>query len=146
MKGTLPRANVGRFAFDGSDFKFVAFEKEDSSNKPTSYKATCFGDSGSGHWVTVDEENLSSVKEENTRRALVAVANNGGLGEYDLGGFGGSNDEELIQGVCGGSMPQWHYLIYAASCVKTNNEEILGFIKKLAGICRKNSLGNCIAL
>ena len=141
MKNTLPKANIGRFEIDGPNLKFVGFEKDYESVKLTSYKAPCLGDSGSGQWVTVNDANdLSNpaVTEDNTRRALVAMENSGYHGEYTLKG-------KLEVGVCGGSIPldNGKIDIYGASCIITTHEEILGFIKKWARICKKNGEGNC---
>ena len=71
-KATLPQADVGIFEITkGSDeLKFVSFEKEypPEHTQPdfeTSYIATCYGDSGSGHWITIDKDHAKSWKLRN---------------------------------------------------------------------------------
>lgn len=144
MKNTLPLANVGRFLKDGDQLKFVAFEQEDESRStpPTAYKGICDGDSGSGQWVTVkdDDSSASSSQGEDTiRRVLVALSVTGFAGYYKLNG-------QFEEGVCGGNLAldNGERLIEGTVAVKTTNGKLLGFIKKRARICKNKRKGSCV--
>ena len=131
MKGTLPRANAGHFIVVMSKrllratLELYKFEKEHRTNKVTSYIATCDGDSGSGHWVTINAG-------ENTRRALVAVFTKSGL-FYNLPNGKSAN------GPCGGILTDsvnGEKRTDAPTAIKTTQPKTLKFLKKWAIKCK----------
>ena len=70
-KATLPQADVGIFEIvqGSNELEFVEFEKEyppeyAQPDFDTSYFSTCYGDSGSGHWVTIDNDHAKPWKIE----------------------------------------------------------------------------------
>ena len=124
------------------ELEFVTFQKEYETETPpdfeTSYLAPCFGDSGSGQWIKVDENVAPSAKV--SRSVLVAVYNSDIHGIYHLNG-----KEE--QGVCGGgvSMDDGKRLVGANFCTKITNEQVLEFLKINSEICKTDEEGkNCI--
>ena len=131
MKGTLPRAMSGHFIVVMSKrllratLELYKFEKEHRTNKLTSYIATCDGDSGSGHWVTINEG-------ENTRRALVAVFTKSGL-SYKL------PNGKPANGPCGGILTDsvsGEKRADAPTAIKTTQPKVLKFLKKWAITCK----------
>ena len=131
MKGTLPRAMAGHFIVVMSKrllratLELYKFEKEHRTNKLTSYIATCDGDSGSGHWVTINEG-------ENTRRALVAVFTKSGL-FYKLPNGKSAN------GPCGGILTDsvnGEKRADASTAIRTTQPKTLKFLKKWAIKCK----------
>ena len=69
MKSILPVADVGFFETSGEsdELKHVNFQKEYGPEDKipdfeTSYLAGCSGDSGSGHWITIDKEQAEPWK------------------------------------------------------------------------------------
>ena len=129
MKGTLPRATVGWFQFNETDFTFKKFQKEEKSKKGSQYKAACLGDSGSGHWVTSVHDDTSSKSKTNddddTRRALVALYVGASSEEYKLNGMS-------VQAICGSNLmlKSGEKLIQGPVSEITTHEEVLTFIKK----------------
>ena len=144
MKGILPRANVGHFKLNGPDIELIAFKKEYVTNsKLTSYIAICDGDSGSGHWVTIDEDASSyshSQGDENEQRALVAVVVSAVHPYYE------TSDGNLDDGVCGGIVKgkQGKVEAYAPIAINTIHKDTLGFIKKWALKCKSYGHGMCV--
>lgn len=143
MKKKLPENNVATFetenlkksiwSMQANKLKFIEFIKEDESNLPpdfqTSYHAPCKGDSGSGQWITIDEDKTSPWKNTKmSQRVLVAVYNTNVLGTY-LKSYLGLGKRE--QGVCGGSitLANGDRLVAENICTKTTNERILDFLK-----------------
>ena len=143
MKATLPEANVGHFKLYGPNIKLIEFKKESvTNNKLTSYIAICDGDSGSGHWVTIDEDassNAHSQGDENVQRALVAVVVSAVHPYYE------TSDGKLDDGVCGGIVKgkQGKVEAYAPIAINTIHKETLGFIKKWALKCKTYRDGMC---
>ena len=123
MDAILPRAYVGRFIFNDDDLKLYDFEKEYKTNKKTSYIAPCNGDSGSGQWVTVNQDT------DDERRALVAVHSNMDGLEWNLNG-------KILSSVCGSATKFNTGKVHLESYLSTitTHDKILGFIKKWAGI------------
>ena len=153
MKKKLPENNVAIFetedlkksiwSIQANELKFREFIKEDESNLPpdfqTSYHAPCKGDSGSGQWITIDEDKTSPWKNTKmSQRVLVAVYSTEFHGTYLRGGR-----EE--QGVCGGSitLDDGDRLVGEDICTKTTNERILDFLKSNSEICEINYRGDC---
>ena len=136
MKGILPKAKVGHFRLKGPNIKLIEFKKESVTNtKLTSYIAICDGDSGSGHWVTIEKDTTShtqSPEDDNIRRALVAVVTSAIDPYYE------SPDGKIEQGVCGGIVKgtQGKVEAYSAATINTFYKETLGFIKKWALISK----------
>ena len=135
MKGILPRAMAGHFILRGEILKLYKFKKEERTNKLTSYIAACDGDSGSGHWVTINDETLlrSHGKEgDNERRALVAVFTKAYDPTYKL------TNGKLVKGVCGGIITSitGEKKAFGPFAIKTTHAEILKFIKKWALVCK----------
>ena len=139
MKGELPRAMAGHFIVVMSKrwlrptLQLYKFEKEQRSNKLTSYIATCDGDSGSGHWVTVDDTSSISLGEEgdNTRRALVAVFTKSGL-TYKL------PNGKSQSGPCGSIITDaltGEKRAFGPTAIKTTQSKVLNFLKKWAIKC-----------
>ena len=132
MKMELPPAYVGIFKPSSSGLRF-SIGKLDSSEKPTAYVATCYGDSGSGQWVTVNDEMPStstSTDSGNERRALVALAI-AGVNERFNGPYG-----EELEGVCGGNLPYLgEKIVHGSLSVVITHPKILGFLKRSAQIC-----------
>ena len=128
MKGTLPRATVGWFQFNDTEFNFKKFQKEEESKKGSQYKAACLGDSGSGYWVTTIHDDTSSKSkihdDDNTRRALVAVFTTTSSDAYDSNGKSGD-------AICGSNLMSnnGEKLIQRAISEVTTHEEVLTFIK-----------------
>ena len=144
MKTKLPQADVGIFRISKSsgELEFVTFQKEyDSQTTPdfaTSYLAPCFGDSGSGQWIKIDENVAPSAKV--SRSVLVAVYNSDLHGIYNLNG-----KEE--KGLCGGAVTidDGKRLVGANFCTKITNEQVLEFLKINAEICKTDDDGKkCI--
>ena len=141
-KATLPQADVGIFEITkGSDeLKFVSFEKEypPEHTQPdfeTSYIATCYGDSGSGHWITIDKDHAKSWKIEKlgldikmSQRVLVAILNRNFQDRRN------SPIEGI--GACGGDviLDDGSRLVTVPSGTKTTNQQILEFFKLHAEI------------
>ena len=123
MKATLPRANVGRFKYASGQLKLDAFEKEYESKEEASYKSACTGDSGSGHWVTVNPDT------DDEQRALVAVYSHDFKGHFSVNG-------KTVPAVCGSSLTlsSGEKLLRGAASTITTHTRILTFIKKWAGI------------
>ena len=94
MKGILPRANVGRFKLSGGQFKLGAFEKEYETKEGASYLSGCMGDSGSGQWVTTDQDT-----GDERRAALVAVYHG-----RKVSGSSVKINGKTITSVCGSSL------------------------------------------
>ena len=136
MKGILPKVNVGRFRLKGPNIKLIAFKKESVTNsKLTSYIAICDGDSGSGHWVTIEKDTTShtqSPEDDNIRRALVAVVTSAIDPYYE------TPDAKIEKGVCGGIVKDTQGKVeeYSATTINTIHKETLGFIKKWALISK----------
>ena len=126
-----------------NELKFIEFIKEDESVLPpdfqTSYLAPCLGDSGSGQWITIDEDKSTPWKNTKTsQRVLVAVYSAGFHGTYLRGG-------KKEKGVCGGSitLDDGDRLVGKDICIKTTNERILDFLKSNSEICGINYNGDC---
>ena len=137
MKAILPRAMAGHFILmeDTFDESRITFKKEDRTNKVTSYIATCQADSGSGHWVTLYDHKSSisqNEKDDNTRRALVAVVSKAAKTTIML------PNGKSINIVCGGRVKNpsvegkssGKFKAYAPYAIKTTHKQILKFIKK----------------
>ena len=131
MKGILPRANVGRFKlsgaqfkkFEGGQFKLDAFEKEYNAKEEASYLEGCFGDSGSGQWVTIDQGT------DDERRALVAVLSQASVRTVEIMG-------KPVAAVCGSSLTfsSGEMLSRGPRSTITTHQNKLEFIKKWAEI------------
>lgn len=155
MDKTLPQADVGIFKVsDSSNIKnigvqdlynhmeFSSFEKEyQSEGVPdfeSSYLAPCKGDSGSGHWLTINKDDAEPWKGINIKQmVLVAVYTTGYKGSYKLNGF---NE----QGVCGGNiqLESGERLVGENICTKTTNGEVLEFLKLNTDICNLDDPSN----
>ena len=139
MKGELPRAMAGHFIVIMSQrllrttLKLYKFQKEQRTNKLTSYIAPCDGDSGSGHWITVDDTSSISPGEygKNTRRALVSLVTKSGL-PYKL------PNGKSAWGPCGGILTDANGKKRADGpmAIKTTHPETLDFLKKWAISCK----------
>ena len=128
MKGKLPRAMVGWFQFNDTDFTFKKFQKEEVSRKGSQYKAACQGDSGSGYWVKVHDETFAKSKtktDDDSRRALVALFTTLASDEYEHHGVSG-------EAICGSNFMSntGQKVIQRAISETTTHEEVLTFIKK----------------
>ena len=135
MKGILPRAMSGHFILRGEILKLYKFKKEERTNKFTSYIAACDGDSGSGHWVTINDETILSSqggKDDNERRALVAIFTKAYDPTYKL------TNGKTVKGVCGGVLTDKNgkKRAYGPFANKITHGEILKFIKKWALVCK----------
>ena len=144
-KGILPSVNIGRFILNGAELQLDKFEKEDLTNKLASYIAHCDGDSGSGHWVTVEEDTSKNSKEqvdEKTRRVLVAVAVSTHTPKYKTPGG------KVEKGACGSLVKNTDGEIKASRSryINTFHKETLAFIKKWALICKTYGQGDCTTL
>ena len=101
-----------------NDLKLYDFEKEYKTNKKTSYIAPCNGDSGSGQWVTINQDT------DDERRALVAVHSNMDGLDWNLNG-------KILSSVCGSATKFNTGKVYLESYLSTitTNDKILGFIR-----------------
>ena len=128
MKVTLPRALVGHFQKIQGKLNFIAFGYEDKSRKLSYYTAPCTGDSGSGHWITIDEKSSSEsiTKQEITdRRALVAVYTESLNKEFKLGA-----NKPWLTPICGSSLSvKGHKFPTVEYAQRTTHEDVLKFIK-----------------
>ena len=148
MKKTLPQADVGIFEISptSGELKFVAFQKEYESghmrpNFETSYHAPCQGDSGTGHWLTIDKYQATPWNNiKMSQRVLVAVYTTELRGTYTRNG-----NPLREPGVCGGdvTVDDGSKLVGANYCTKTTNERVFEFLKVKAGICEVDERGNC---
>ena len=127
MKGVLPRAMAGHFILTGDTLELQKFEKQDRTGKFTSYMATCRGDSGSGHWVTVfnDKSSISqNEKDDNTRRGLVAVCVKAFYPSFKL------PNGQSVKVICGGVVRGGgKKRAYGPFAIRTTHTEILKFIR-----------------
>ena len=156
MDKTLPQADVGIFKVSDSSnienvaiqdlhkfMEFVSFEKEYASKKPhdfgTSYLSPCLGDSGSGHWITVNDDQTEAWKGVKMKQmALVAVYTTGLTGRYKL-------NRNYETGVCGGDvyLENGKRLVGENFCTKTTNEQVLDFLKLNTDVCNLDDQSKC---
>ena len=145
-KATLPQADVGIFEIiKGSDeLKFVSFDKEYppeyiQPDFETSYIATCYGDSGSGHWITIDKDHAKPWKIEKlgldikmSQRVLVAILMRSWQDKR--------NSPIDGMGACGGdvSLDDGKWVVTVPAGTKTTNPQILDFFKLHAEISQNN--------
>ena len=125
MKTILPRAHIGILKTTGDQINSVDFQQDIESKQFISYPSICDGDSGSGQWVTVNEDGSSASKEYDTRSVLVAIAARGAEGIFEVNG-------QPMEAVCGGNMilDSGELLTEGATAVKATHPVIFGFIKK----------------
>ena len=125
MKTVLPRAHIAILKTTGDQVDSVDFQQDTESKKFISYPSICDGDSGSGQWVTVNEDGSSASKEYDTRSVLVAIAARGAEGIFEVNG-------QPMEAVCGGNMilDSGELLTEGATAVKATHPVIFGFIKK----------------
>ena len=142
-KVTLPRTDVGHFTLSNSkELSHDGFFKEDNDIQTpgTPYLAPCHGDSGSGFWISVIDDNSddSSTEKETIRYTLVAIHFESLKGNYNRNG-------KQEKGVCGGNVVEndGTRVTAAGVGIKVTNEKILEFIKKNAKICKVDSEGKC---
>ena len=130
MKNILPRADFARVKIKGDQIDSVSFEKDDES-KVTSYKSICEADSGSGNWVTFDDDSSFDSNLIEKRSVLVATISKGTNNDFEVNG-------KVVAGVCGANMILENGKLWTAGtvAVKTTNPVILGFIKKYAKITK----------
>ena len=145
-KATLPQADVGVFEIvqGSNELEFVEFEKEYPPEYPqpdfeTSYIATCYGDSGSGHWITIDKDHAKPWKIEKlgldikmSQRVLVAIINRNWQDR--------KNSPIDGMGACGGDvrLDDGSRAVTVPSGTKTTNQQILEFFKLHAEISQND--------
>ena len=148
IKSILPQADVGLFEItDQSDeLNFLNFQKEygPEGSLPdfqTSYISICRGDSGSGNWITVDEDHAKNWKNDKlnfdmkmSQRVLVTITTFQKLVTRDRNfDF---NKLPFIGFVCGSdvTLDDGTRLVSAQYGTKTTSERILTFLKYHAEI------------
>ena len=145
MKPILPQADIGIFEVSdiSDELELVNFQKEygPGETEPdfrTSYISTCTGDSGSGHWVTIDKDDAEIWKNfvidgfdlEMNQRGLVTIFNRGHLvtrnSRYDY-----KNLPFYAPGACGSdvTLEDLTRFVDVNYGTKTTNEQVLNFIK-----------------
>ena len=147
IKPTLPRADVGYFTLlNSKDLKHDAFLKEDNNIlfPGTQYIAPCQGDSGSGHWISVIDQNVadSSTTTESIQNALVAVYSNNLLGGFFHNG-------KFEKGICGGNLALPNAPVRVnphGIAIRTTHEKVLDFLKEKAKICKLDKDDKCIVM
>ena len=161
MKAILPQADVGIFEVSdiSDELKFVNFLKEYDPrfyryDFRTSYISPCTGDSGSGHWVTIDKDDAKNWKNDDlgidlpmSQRALVTIGSQKELvtrnSLYSKDKFGKWTRKLPFDppGACGGdvTLDDGTRFVSTSFGTKTTNEQVLNFIKIHSEISEKTN-------
>ena len=150
MKTILPQADVGIFEVSdiSDELTLKNFVKEYDprfyrNNFRTSYISMCSGDSGSGHWVTIDKDDAKNWKNADlgidlpmSQRALVAIDNKRDLVTRFSLPYKDKKGRWINlpfdpPGPCGGdvTLDDGTRFVSAHFGTKTTNEQVLNFIK-----------------
>ena len=145
MKPILPQADVGIFTVSdiSDELELVNFQKEYGAGETepdfrTSYISACAGDSGSGHWVTIDKDDAEIWKDfvidgfdlEMNQRGLVTIFTDGHIVTRNSG-YDYKNFPFYVPGACGSdvTLEDFTRFVEINFGTKTTNEQVLNFIK-----------------